>query len=206
MCIFKALFWPRCPIGPAPLQKCVGNFCGANFGGFCRGFSWMILLGTFSPTKMRRTNQVTKSAKSGGPKIKIANNPFCRNPTLRTTNTKHRRQEIRQVCQGALRDVSRSGYASLISVALSCFPSHSSGVCLQHLRRVTTCEHSRILQEGHHVPPIMHRSIAIILGNAKSAQSFLTHNVFLETYSGHGHPRLWVKDVRARNSIFLRSK
>ena len=24
---------------PAPLQKCVGDFCCVNFGGFCRGFS-----------------------------------------------------------------------------------------------------------------------------------------------------------------------
>ena len=35
-------------VGPAPLQKCVGNFCCINFGGFCRGFSWRIFLGTFS--------------------------------------------------------------------------------------------------------------------------------------------------------------
>ena len=41
----------RCPnqiLGPAPLQKCVGDFCCINFGGFCRGFSWRIFLGTFS--------------------------------------------------------------------------------------------------------------------------------------------------------------
>ena len=35
-------------IGPAPLQKCVGDFCCINFGGFSRGFSWRIFLGTFS--------------------------------------------------------------------------------------------------------------------------------------------------------------
>ena len=35
-------------VGPAPLQKCVGDFCCINFGGFCRGFSWRIFLGTFS--------------------------------------------------------------------------------------------------------------------------------------------------------------
>ena len=34
--------------GPAPLQKCVGDFCCIDFGGFCRGFSWRIFLGTFS--------------------------------------------------------------------------------------------------------------------------------------------------------------
>ena len=35
-------------IGPAPLQKVVGDFCCRSFGGFCRGFSWRIFLGTFS--------------------------------------------------------------------------------------------------------------------------------------------------------------
>ena len=34
--------------GLAPLQKCVGDFCCIIFGGFCRGFSWKIFLGTFS--------------------------------------------------------------------------------------------------------------------------------------------------------------
>ena len=34
-------------VGPAPLQKFVGDFCCINFGGFCRGFSWRIFLGTF---------------------------------------------------------------------------------------------------------------------------------------------------------------
>ena len=58
-------------LGLAPLQKCVGDFCCINFGGFCRGFCWRIFLGIF-PTKMRRKNPARKSAKkSGGPKIKI---------------------------------------------------------------------------------------------------------------------------------------
>ena len=35
-------------LGPAPLQKCVGDFCCVKFGGCCRGFSWRIFLGTFS--------------------------------------------------------------------------------------------------------------------------------------------------------------
>ena len=35
-------------VGPAPLQKVVGDFCCISFGGFCRGFSWRIFLGTFS--------------------------------------------------------------------------------------------------------------------------------------------------------------
>ena len=34
--------------GPVPLQKCVGDFCCIAFGGFWRGFSWRIFLGTFS--------------------------------------------------------------------------------------------------------------------------------------------------------------
>ena len=43
---------PRTMPGPAPLQKCVGDFCCIDFGGFCRGFSWrMIFLGTFSCKK-----------------------------------------------------------------------------------------------------------------------------------------------------------
>ena len=46
--------------GPAPLQRCVGDFCCANFGGFCRGFSWTIFLGTFSHRHEEK--------KSGGPK------------------------------------------------------------------------------------------------------------------------------------------
>ena len=35
-------------VGLAPLQKIVGDFCCIKFGGFCRGFSWRIFLGTFS--------------------------------------------------------------------------------------------------------------------------------------------------------------
>ena len=58
-------------ISPAPLQKCVGDFRCINFGGFCRGFSWRIFLGTFSH-KNEEKNPARKSAKkSGGPKIKI---------------------------------------------------------------------------------------------------------------------------------------
>ena len=38
-------------LGPAPLQKCVGDFCCANFGGFCRGFSSRIFLEDISPQK-----------------------------------------------------------------------------------------------------------------------------------------------------------
>ena len=62
----------RTYLGPAPLQKCVGDFCCINFGGFCRGFSWRIISGHFFPQKMRRKHQATESAKtSGGSKLKI---------------------------------------------------------------------------------------------------------------------------------------
>ena len=51
-------------------EKCVGDFCSINFGGFCRGFSWRIFLedfsGHFFPTKMRKKNQAIKSAKKSG--------------------------------------------------------------------------------------------------------------------------------------------
>ena len=44
-----------------PLQKCVVDLCCINIGGFCRGFSWRIFLGTFSHKneeefKFRRQN------------------------------------------------------------------------------------------------------------------------------------------------------
>ena len=42
------------------------SFCGVNFGGFCRAFSWRIVLGNL-PTKMRRKNPATKSAKKTFP-------------------------------------------------------------------------------------------------------------------------------------------
>ena len=59
-------------LGPAPLQKCVGDLCCINFGGFCRGFSWRIFSEQFFPPKMRRKHPATKSAKkSGGLKIEI---------------------------------------------------------------------------------------------------------------------------------------
>ena len=58
---------------PRPICRNVSeDFCCINFGGFSRGFSWRIFLGTFSHKKMRRKNPATKSAqKSGGSKIKI---------------------------------------------------------------------------------------------------------------------------------------
>ena len=46
--LLRFCFWKRTFVGPDPLQKCVGDFCCINFGGFCRGFSWRIFLGTFS--------------------------------------------------------------------------------------------------------------------------------------------------------------
>ena len=63
--------WKLEKVGPAPLQKCVGDFCCINFGGFCRGFSWRIFLGTFAH-KNEEKKPATKSAKkSSGPKLKI---------------------------------------------------------------------------------------------------------------------------------------
>ena len=38
----------RAIIGPAPLQKCVGDFCCVNFGGFAGDFPGGFFLGTFS--------------------------------------------------------------------------------------------------------------------------------------------------------------
>ena len=58
-------------LGPAPLQKCVGDFCCINFGGFCRGFSWGIFLGTFSHKNEEKISGDKIREKIGGPKIKI---------------------------------------------------------------------------------------------------------------------------------------
>ena len=59
-------------LGLAPVQKCVGDFCCVNFGGFCRGFSWRILLGTFS-----HKNEEQKSGNLSGAD---ATPPSCRAP------------------------------------------------------------------------------------------------------------------------------
>ena len=56
--------WPIC-------RNVLEDFCCINFGGFSRGFSWRIFLGTFSH-KNEEKNPAKKSAKkSGGSKIKI---------------------------------------------------------------------------------------------------------------------------------------
>ena len=71
-------------LGLAPLQKVVGDFCCIKFGGFCRGFSWRIFLGTFSPQKrgekIRRQNPRQNPAAR---KEKSTKNPFCQKPALR---------------------------------------------------------------------------------------------------------------------------
>ena len=55
-------------------------------GDFPGGFFWALF-----PTKMRRKNPATESAKkSGGPKQKSAKNPFCQNPTLKSLNFRGR--------------------------------------------------------------------------------------------------------------------
>ena len=53
----KSLFFinsGRCSLhkilGPAPLQKCVGDF-RINFGGFCQGFSWRFFFWALFPQK-----------------------------------------------------------------------------------------------------------------------------------------------------------
>ena len=69
-------FWP------APLQKCVGDFCCIFFGGFAGDFPGGFFRALF-PTKMRRKNPATKSAKkSSGPKIKIREKSVLPNSTF----------------------------------------------------------------------------------------------------------------------------
>ena len=49
-----------------------GDLCCMKFGGFWRGFSWRIFLGTFSPQKSgEQIRWQNLRKKSGGPKIKI---------------------------------------------------------------------------------------------------------------------------------------
>ena len=99
-------------VGLASLQKCVRDVCCITFGGFCRGFSWRIFLGTSSHKNETKTkNPATKSAtKNRRPKNntghffpqkwrkkirrqiprkhpaaqneKSAKTPFCQKPTL----------------------------------------------------------------------------------------------------------------------------
>ena len=70
-------------VAPANLQKCVGDFCCANFGGFCRGFSWRIFLGTFSHKNEEKKSGDEIREKIRRPKKKSAKNPFCQKPTLK---------------------------------------------------------------------------------------------------------------------------
>ena len=42
-----------------------------NFGGFYRGFSWRIFLGTFSHKNEEKKSATKSAKKSGGPKIEI---------------------------------------------------------------------------------------------------------------------------------------
>ena len=57
--------------GLAPLQKVVRDFCCTNFGGFCRGFSWRIFLGTLSHKNEEKKSGEKKSGEKICPKIKI---------------------------------------------------------------------------------------------------------------------------------------
>ena len=58
-------------LGPAPPQKCVGDFCCINYGGFCWGFSWRIFSGHFSHKDEEKKSSEKIREKIGGPKIKI---------------------------------------------------------------------------------------------------------------------------------------
>ena len=69
--------------GPAPLQRCVGDFCCINFGGFSWGFSWRIFLGTFSHKNEEKKSGEKIREKIRRLKIKSAKNPFCQKPVLR---------------------------------------------------------------------------------------------------------------------------
>ena len=67
-------------LGPAPLQKCVGDFGCTNFG----RLSWRIFLGTFSHRNEEKKSGDKIREKIGGPNyIKIRENPFCQKPTLK---------------------------------------------------------------------------------------------------------------------------
>ena len=63
--------WRNCN-GPAPLQKCAGDFCCIAFARFCRGYSWRTFLSTFFPQR-----QENESGDKIGEKIRRLNN---RNP------------------------------------------------------------------------------------------------------------------------------
>ena len=73
---------PTPNLGPAPAQKCVGDFCYINVGGFCRQLSWRILLGTF-PHKWGEKSSDKIRKKIRRPKYKNPQkSPFCQKPTL----------------------------------------------------------------------------------------------------------------------------
>ena len=76
-------------LGPAPLEeKCVGEFCCINFGGFCWGFSWRIFLGTSSHKKEEKKSGDKIRAKTQRPKYK---NPRTKNLLPKTDPNKTRK-------------------------------------------------------------------------------------------------------------------
>ena len=85
-------------LGLAPLQKIVGDFCCIKFGGFCRGFSWRIFLGTFA-----HKNEEKKSGDKIRDKIRRLKN---KNPL-----------EIRSAKKPALRKLQRNFRSHLWHVA-----------------------------------------------------------------------------------------
>ena len=90
-------------LGPAPLQKCVGDFCCSNFGEFWRGFSRRIFLGAFSHKK----NPATKSEKIRRPKNE---NPrkirFAKN---RPKKSLEREQNARNIAKLKTRKTKKQG-------------------------------------------------------------------------------------------------
>ena len=69
-------------VGPAPLQKSVGDFYCINFGGFCREFSWRIFLGT--PSHKNEDKQIWRlnpPKNTAAQDQKSAKEPFCQQPT-----------------------------------------------------------------------------------------------------------------------------
>ena len=74
----KRILRPELLAQPAPLQKCAGDFCCVNFGGFCRGLSWRIFLGTISHQNEKKSGdkireKIRKPKKSVLPKANLKN-------------------------------------------------------------------------------------------------------------------------------------
>ena len=100
-------------LGPAPLQKCVGDFCCANFGGFCRGFSWRIFLITFSH----------KNEKKSGDKIREKiRRPKNKNPRkIRSAKKRDPNSALPLLCEKLSRGISKGCNLSFSAYSWSFF-------------------------------------------------------------------------------------